>query len=974
MKMNTFEGELASQGEPLNLDEAPRGFLCGDSVHLLARAGSVANGDQIMVDTTSNEGKSYKAWPLTWISIGIVIALIIVWAIQAQTPLPQQAPATWLKMGLKMTPPCSAAPGSAPPPPCSAAAPAAAQRVDSKFGYVTALSGLSQEYLVMLYVWAYSLRKTGTEHDLILIIEPQAWNAAQPREQELLQMLFDMIVFKEGDPIAGSERSMMGGGLYFFKMWAWSLSQYDKLLWLGIDGFALRSLDHVFGIEPPAAPRDQWLGTKASVFGPAINGDYILFRPLDTDDFERFTSLMGWLRNYPKLFSEVPTRLPLDYYLPDSERKVLSPTDYTFTFVGPVDQGMLQSYYGPSMTILPAEYQFQVPGCSLYMDLKPTDRTRWIHLVYKPFKTQQAKQGGDHIASAHGEWFKLKEEFFSSHGMPVPFADDSAGVVDIVPEEVNGCGHKFADATSVDMLPTALYRNGQFVHAVDVYRWCGHNRDFQSCLPTLASLTPNHPSVVTYIVQWYDQELARLKLLSSTMAAARAQHSWTGSIPNAILAAQVSQKQVMEKGLTEKHSNFLDNAERYLTVDVDWWGFRGHGLTNSKWMWIYGLLWAYYSNRTFVLPDYMHSFCWIYLEEVVKDGGPPDARPELWIKLEDLYDLDFVNSQTPFRVITMSQLPEYLRWDKLPPKVDDGDRTWRPEPKQWNDHEMVGYLTQLNDPLVAIEYKQCDNRIAPQTEGMWDALDGISSAQDWELARWGAAASLRLAPDILETASDLKNTEIQELRRRYPTCSNKSILVITAHVQGRASLQTNETIREFLNNAILPILEGDLVASPGNAGSTASGDNARPTATKPCAVVHICSESAEAVSLAFASAYSAFIASSLRPQPQLLFTQKREWLSNEDLWGEPESFSTALSMRQSGVDFAIAVESDYFIAAPQSGFSQTIVTEREWRARGKPSRMMQTLTYDANSPSKAQEACPNHGANATSETCCWVCY
>lgn len=140
------------------------------------------------------------------------------------------------------------------------------QHFNKRFAYVGMLYG-SNEYFLGALVMGYTLMKTGTFYDRILMVTPDV-------NQEIRIILSNYFIIKEVDYIYTLDENFYSKTTrfkeVFTKLQALNLD-YEKILMLDLDMFVLKNLDHLFELKAPAA----MIRTKTLKFGEKIPSKYI---------------------------------------------------------------------------------------------------------------------------------------------------------------------------------------------------------------------------------------------------------------------------------------------------------------------------------------------------------------------------------------------------------------------------------------------------------------------------------------------------------------------------------------------------------------------------------------------------------------------------------------------------------------------------------------------------------------------------
>lgn len=190
----------------------------------------------------------------------------------------------------------------------------------SKYAFVSVYSYDIQPhfgYLQMLLVLGYTLKTLSPSYDRVLIV----WDKLGNEEQimSLLRKVWSHIIimpyirWPTADKISNSDNA------YWFKFYAWSLTQYEKVLFIGADTLVYRDISSVFNFEPPAAPYDMNDYTPFDD-GMRLMHDYFLLKP-DMDDFIALIEMVVPRLKEPEKYKwsrgSYDTLILIDYYTRD---------------------------------------------------------------------------------------------------------------------------------------------------------------------------------------------------------------------------------------------------------------------------------------------------------------------------------------------------------------------------------------------------------------------------------------------------------------------------------------------------------------------------------------------------------------------------------------------------------------------------------------------------------------------------------
>lgn len=121
--------------------------------------------------------------------------------------------------------------------------------IQSKCAYVSVLYGNSVEYVRDARVLGFSLRSSGTPHDLVLLHTNEL-------SKEHLQMLAGLWTLRSVEYIHGAKTLFKPTTRFhgvFTKLQAWTLTEYERVLFLDLDLLVKRNVDDLFQLRPPAA-------------------------------------------------------------------------------------------------------------------------------------------------------------------------------------------------------------------------------------------------------------------------------------------------------------------------------------------------------------------------------------------------------------------------------------------------------------------------------------------------------------------------------------------------------------------------------------------------------------------------------------------------------------------------------------------------------------------------------------------------
>ena len=120
----------------------------------------------------------------------------------------------------------------------------------TNYAYVTVLYG-NNIYLTGALVLGYSLMKTGTQYDRVILVTPDVSNEYQLYLSKVFTHVIKIEYVKVSPSIFSDENTRFSN--VFTKLTCLSLTQYDKIILLDLDMIVAHNFDHVFKLRPPAA-------------------------------------------------------------------------------------------------------------------------------------------------------------------------------------------------------------------------------------------------------------------------------------------------------------------------------------------------------------------------------------------------------------------------------------------------------------------------------------------------------------------------------------------------------------------------------------------------------------------------------------------------------------------------------------------------------------------------------------------------
>lgn len=197
-----------------------------------------------------------------------------------------------------------------------------------------------EHFLILAITCGYSLMKVSPNYDRVLLI-PTTMDIPKSK-LKILKSIWTHIVrrpyIKWPD---GYKDKTQRDTAFWFKLNAWSVTGWEKLLWTGTDVIFRRDPSTIFKYPAPTSIIDHFV-YGFSHLGPVTNGDFIMFKP-SLRDFAGMKLLgMNWSRN------------------PDEYGFKLQKQGASWT--GPHDQGLISQYFDGNITVAPQWYQLEVPG------------------------------------------------------------------------------------------------------------------------------------------------------------------------------------------------------------------------------------------------------------------------------------------------------------------------------------------------------------------------------------------------------------------------------------------------------------------------------------------------------------------------------------------------------------------------------------------------------------------------------------
>ena len=177
-------------------------------------------------------------------------------------------------------------------------------------------------YLQMLIVLGYTLKTLSPQYDRVLIV----WEKLAKEEQimSILKKVWTHIIVRPYIKWPGNRTISNEDQALWFKLYTWTLTQYNKICYIGADTLIFRDISEVFNYNPPAAAYDMTeYGFTDSFL--RFQHDFFLLKP----SWDDFAQLMFLATNY------------VDHPHKESYH------------IGSHDAAVLHRYYGNDISILP---------------------------------------------------------------------------------------------------------------------------------------------------------------------------------------------------------------------------------------------------------------------------------------------------------------------------------------------------------------------------------------------------------------------------------------------------------------------------------------------------------------------------------------------------------------------------------------------------------------------------------------------
>lgn len=232
----------------------------------------------------------------------------------------------------------------------------------TRYGYISCYSGDDSDghFFILSVVLGYSLMQVSPNFDRILMI-PTEMKIPEERIRDLRKVWTHIIHRPYVQWPEGHLNPRESDKYLWFKLNAWSVTGWEKLLWTGNDVFFRRDPSSIFEFPTPTSIIDHYVYGMGD-YGPITNGDFFLFRPS--------------LRDYAGL-----KKMGLAW----------NAKSHKSAWTGSIDQGLIAEYFEGNITVAPQWYQFEVPGNARSMlgyNTKPDPRVVSFHFpsLAKPWR------------------------------------------------------------------------------------------------------------------------------------------------------------------------------------------------------------------------------------------------------------------------------------------------------------------------------------------------------------------------------------------------------------------------------------------------------------------------------------------------------------------------------------------------------------------------------------------------------------
>jgi len=261
----------------------------------------------------------------------------------------------------------------------------------TRYGYISGYTGDDEKghFFVLAMTCGYSLMRTSPSFDRILLIPSEM--EISPKRIKQFRRVWTHIIRRPYIRWPDGYIDTHAKDMYlWFKLNAFSVNGWEKLLWTGTDVVFRKDPSSIFDYPAPCSIIDHYV-YGMSHLGPVTNGDFFLFRPSLRD--------FAGLKRLGLLWSRDP-----DYFGKKIQMKGAS-------WTGPHDQGLITQYFDGNITTAPQWYQLEVPGNPRSMlgfnnTLSPDPRVISFHFpsLIKPWKKD--------IGNYSRAWSRIAHECF----------------------------------------------------------------------------------------------------------------------------------------------------------------------------------------------------------------------------------------------------------------------------------------------------------------------------------------------------------------------------------------------------------------------------------------------------------------------------------------------------------------------------------------------------------------------------------
>eukprot|EP00127_Corallochytrium_limacisporum_P002450 Clim_evm7s128 gene=Clim_evmTU7s128 len=277
-----------------------------------------------------------------------------------------------------------------------------------RYAYVTMITNYELEPVAR--VWARSLKQTGTQYDLVLMLSIDGMEGSKDADvigklQAQTTLLFDHF---QVVPMVQNKYNVKG----YAKINAWNLTQYDRVLWMDMDMIIIDNLDHLF------VQHGDFAAAPDIYNGDTFNSGVMVLRP-DTQTYKHMLGLIYVKPAYNKGDQGFLNSFFDDWYMLPSQHRL--PFSYN-TIV------TLPSHYNAPSWYTSSE------------DLLKVVQPKVVHFAnpwHKPWKEQEGDQqalndeGGSDNDDSKGENKQLgKGSLFSGMWWDLWKQDQSNAVID----------------------------------------------------------------------------------------------------------------------------------------------------------------------------------------------------------------------------------------------------------------------------------------------------------------------------------------------------------------------------------------------------------------------------------------------------------------------------------------------------------------------------------------------------------------